>query len=399
MSAELIASGQPEQQRQTPAQSPAFDDVYRAHFARLRRFVYGMTGQAALAEDVAQETLLRAYVRMEHFDLNRPLWPWLKTVATRLVIDHSRSRSRESLTAEPAEDAAPETFDVTGERQLLRQAMQSLPERQRVAVGLRYVEDWKAAEVADAMGLTRVAAEQLLLRARRRLSSEYLALGGEPTRMRALLWPVFVVLGNMRGRLIRLRQTLATHANAQLPASFEGASQMVAAAALGGVLIVGGVALATPRAAPSDQRADAAIPARAFRATADMDAVVPRRDVAAVASSRRASTHVSRAALSRGTRLSSVNSGASQRPARSEVTKVEVAAPVEQAPVTPKAVATKRRSADRYILEVHVEGRAGDLPAGGGAGADTNCSGNSDVVKAACGAVDSAEDALPEDPS
>lgn len=400
MSAELIAPA-----RQEPlgpvahdaADSRAFDAVYREHFDRLRRFVFGMTGQAALAEDIAQETLMRVYVRRDTFDFNRPLWPWLKTVATRLVFDDSRSHRRESLEADPAEEAAGDAFDVTVERELLKDAMRSLPVRQRVAVTLRYLEDWKAAEVADALGLTRMAAEQLLLRARRRLSTEYLALGGEKApALRIALWPLLALVGGLRGRVARFRQFMSGGGAAQLPMSVDAVTQMVAAAAVSGVLLTGGVALAAP--APDEHVT--AVHATAFHAeeiravrggvVIEKAGVPARKQTVVTPGTQRPAVPAPAAAPP------VAPASASTPPPAGDVTRLDVqtAAPVDQAPARSGTQLTKERTAQKYLLKGRVEGSAGDLAPGGVVAVDANCT-TSRVVAAGCEALDTVDEPLP----
>lgn len=403
MSAELVAPGRQDHLRPVPNHEPAdaaFDAVYREHFDRLRRFVLGMTGNDSLAEDIAQETLLRAYVRMEKFDFDRPLWPWLKTVATRLVFDHSRAQKRESLEAEPVGETASDTFDVTVERPLLAKALRCLPARQRVAVGLRYLEDWKAAEVADALGLSRVAAEQLLLRARRRLSAEYLAQGGEPvSALRVALWPVLVFFTGLRDRIARFRQFMGTSTAAQLPMSLDGATQMVAAAAFGGVLLASGVALAAT--APRAVEPTAVRHASVFHAD-DVRAAVRTPAEAAAAAPARAQVQPLKAASPAGSAGSALGTAAQETTTSQPATKVtrlgvETQAPVDQAPAGSGTQVTKERSAEKYLLKGRVEGRAGgNVIAETAPALEANCT-TSQVVGAACAALDTVDEAVPSE--
>lgn len=404
MSAELVAPGQQHHLRPVPNHGPAdaaFDAVYREHFDRLRRFVLGMTGNESLAEDIAQETLLRAYVRMEKFDFDRPLWPWLKTVATRLVFDHSRAQKRESLEADPVAETETDTFDVTVERPLLAKALRCLPARQRVAVGLRYLEDWKAAEVAEALGLSRVAAEQLLLRARRRLSAEYLAQGGEPaTALRLALWPLLVFVTGLRDRIARLRQFMGTSTAAQLPMSIDGATQMVAAAAFGGVLLAGGVAFAAT-APPSPAETPAVRHASVFHAD-DVRAGVRAQVDTAAAPAPRAQNQPAKAAAPAAGAGSALGTAAQDETSPSasaaKVTRLEVeTAPVDQAPAGSGTQLTKERSTERYLLKGRVEGRAGgDVVAETAPAVEANCT-TSLVVGAACAALDAVDETVPDE--
>lgn len=160
-----------------PALAPedeVFESLYRSYFPRLVRVLRRRTGNAALAEDLAQETLLRAYLNIDGIDVTRPLWPWLKTISTRLVIDHARCNGREEL-CEPQAEGIPDDLERV-EDDLIHQAIAKLTGNQKVAISLRYLDDWKPADAATFLGINRIAFEQLLRRARRRLRAEYARL-------------------------------------------------------------------------------------------------------------------------------------------------------------------------------------------------------------------------------
>ncbi|MGH2691282.1 MAG: sigma-70 family RNA polymerase sigma factor [Actinomycetota bacterium] len=151
----------------------AFDVLYRRYFPRLVRLCTRLTKDAAAAEDIAQETLVRAHQHLERFDQARPMWPWLKTIATRVLIDHVRAKSREVPTdADPVEEGQVD-HGWTEEREVLAKALSKLPPRQRTAVALRYLEDWDGPQVAEYLGLSGLAFRQILHRAKRKLQSEY----------------------------------------------------------------------------------------------------------------------------------------------------------------------------------------------------------------------------------
>lgn len=226
-------------------QNPDFEDLYREHFDRLRRFCLGMTGRESVAEDIAQETLLRAYIRMEKLDLNRPMWPWLKQVATRLVYDHTRGeREVCSEDSELAVDTCADVADQLAERDLVARVLSRLPARQRAAVTLRYLEDWKAGELAELFNLPRPAVEQLLLRARRSLGAEYRRLGAD--RIRIALWPLLALLGRIRDRAVRLTANLGTASTTSVASVMDATTQAMVAVVVSSGLIAGGIAFADP---------------------------------------------------------------------------------------------------------------------------------------------------------
>jgi RNA polymerase sigma-70 factor (ECF subfamily) len=150
-----------------------FEALYGRFWHRLVAYCERLTGDPALAEDVAQDAMLRAHAHLRGFDVRRPMWPWLKAIAVNVAADQVRGRTNETEWTEDADVRVGDDDPVLVERQLLARAMGRLPARQRVALGLRYVHDWSPGEAADFLGLTRPAFEQLLFRGRQRLRMEY----------------------------------------------------------------------------------------------------------------------------------------------------------------------------------------------------------------------------------
>jgi RNA polymerase sigma-70 factor (ECF subfamily) len=161
---------------------------------------YQMTGSYQDAEDVVQETYLRAMRGMEGFEARSSLKTWLYRIATNTCITALNHRSRRVLPAglgppandpdahvfgdesvawlEPLPDAAlshrnsdPGEVVVIREsvRLALIAALQYLPVRQRAAFLLREVLSWSAAEIAETLDISVPAVKSLLQRARRRL--------------------------------------------------------------------------------------------------------------------------------------------------------------------------------------------------------------------------------------
>ena len=124
----------------------AYDERFRVLYGSAYRVGYRILGDRADAEDVAQETLARAFLAWrrvaEHAD------PWVARVAANLAIDKWRRRARA-----PKPDAAEATVDPNvAERLDLVRALRALPRRQREVVVLRYVADQSEETVADALG-------------------------------------------------------------------------------------------------------------------------------------------------------------------------------------------------------------------------------------------------------
>jgi RNA polymerase sigma-70 factor (ECF subfamily) len=145
------------------------------HTPRVLAIARRMLADAAEAEDVAQEAMLRLWKTAPDW---RPgeakVSTWLHRVASNLCIDILRKRRR--LSAEEA----PETADdapsaLTGMEQAerataLRDAMDALPDRQRAAVTMRHFAGLSNPEIGEKLGVSVEAVESLLARGRRALA-------------------------------------------------------------------------------------------------------------------------------------------------------------------------------------------------------------------------------------
>jgi RNA polymerase sigma-70 factor (ECF subfamily) len=172
----LLAPAQPP--RATTVQGcslVAFEHILRRYNQRLYRLALGLVGDAAEAEDVLQDSYLRAYLRFATFAGNSSLGTWLARIVRNQSIDHLRMRHARqavfSLDAElPRRDEAdgsvleqvptsdrtsnPE-FDLSREeaRAALEQAIATLPYPFRAVFMLREVEGLSVEETADYLGI------------------------------------------------------------------------------------------------------------------------------------------------------------------------------------------------------------------------------------------------------
>jgi RNA polymerase sigma-70 factor (sigma-E family) len=132
---------------------------------RLVRALRLQTGDAARAEELAQEALVRLWQRWRRVRRLEHPAAWLHRVAINLAIDDHRRRGAERRALDRM--AAPATM-VPPPSELgddVRSALLRLPERQRAAVVLRYLVDLSVAEVAAALGLSEGATRALTHRA------------------------------------------------------------------------------------------------------------------------------------------------------------------------------------------------------------------------------------------
>lgn len=151
----------------------AFEALYRAHVGRVHALCRRLTGDVQEAEDMTQETFIRAWQNLGGFKGRSRLSSWLHRVAVNVVLNQRRSRGRlmavESLTGE-----VPEPAPRTGRRpawgaQELEEAIASLPEGARVAFVLHDVYGFVHDEISRLAGCAVGTSKAQLHRARRLL--------------------------------------------------------------------------------------------------------------------------------------------------------------------------------------------------------------------------------------
>jgi RNA polymerase sigma-70 factor (ECF subfamily) len=150
----------------------AFRVVVDALGGALFRLLARMLGDAAAAEDVLQDVLLRAFqaMRAGRFDGGAALRTWLHRIAINAAVDtlRHRARRRDDSTAlvEPSAHAPVATLEARCALHRLAALLDDLPLEQRSALVLKELEGLSSAEVAAALGISEGAVEQRLVRAR-----------------------------------------------------------------------------------------------------------------------------------------------------------------------------------------------------------------------------------------
>jgi RNA polymerase sigma-70 factor, ECF subfamily len=167
------------------------------HRRELLAHCYRMTGSLHDAEDLVQETYLRAWKAYPGFQGKSSLRTWLYRIATNTCLTSLEGRQRRPLPVglgaprsdptdelverhevpwlEPLPEDAADPSEIVGSRESVRlafvAALQYLSPRQRAVLVLRDVLQWKAAEVAAAIGTSTAAVNSLLQRARAQLEA------------------------------------------------------------------------------------------------------------------------------------------------------------------------------------------------------------------------------------
>jgi RNA polymerase sigma-70 factor (ECF subfamily) len=162
----------------------AFAELVELYHHRLVTVMHHLVNSAEEAEDLAQEVFLRVYRGRKKYHPKAKFSTWLYTIANNLALNVLRTRQRKPtiplnvrdsgpLGPRPAEQMVLDRGDQphqSAQKQelaaIVQQALETLNERQRIAVVLNKFEDMNYAEIAEVMGLTTKAVKSLLSRAR-----------------------------------------------------------------------------------------------------------------------------------------------------------------------------------------------------------------------------------------
>ena len=167
-----------------------FSRLTEPYRRELIAYCYRLTGTLTEAEDMVQESFLRAYRALDTFEGRASLRAWLYRIAHNLCLNHVQRRPPlwRSLDEVGDRGTAPDAEEAGQERENVRLGfvalVQSLPPRQRAALVLRDVLGWNAEETARILETTVPSVKNALARARQTLAQH--PNGGDPADVRDL---------------------------------------------------------------------------------------------------------------------------------------------------------------------------------------------------------------------
>ena len=157
----------------------AFDEFVRVHGDSLVRLAYALCGDRGRAEDAAQDSLTRLYLRWERLD--NPL-PYAQRCVVNATRDHWRSagrRERRELLAAAHPAGSVLIEDMVADRDRLMRALSRLPHGQRAVIVLRYWHQLPEAEIAqilgNSVGTVKSQASRAITKLRTELRSDLIA--------------------------------------------------------------------------------------------------------------------------------------------------------------------------------------------------------------------------------
>lgn len=152
--------------------------VFAVERPALRRRIRQLVDNDSTAEDLTQETFLRAYGHLNTFRLGSNMRAWLFRIAANLAFDYHRQRRLQTLPLEsgdtqPHTSPGPEAQALSSEQAgNIQAALGRLPERARKAWLLAEIEGLSGIELARELGTTPATARNLLMRTRARLRQD-----------------------------------------------------------------------------------------------------------------------------------------------------------------------------------------------------------------------------------
>ena len=147
-----------------------FNDLVAVHMDDLRRFAFWLCGDRSLAEDLVQETLIRAWKSLDRLKDTKATKSWLLTIVRRENARHF-GRRRLQASETPTEDLAAERsdYDTSTEAFVLRRALDRLTLEYREPLLMQVVYGYSQKEIADQLGISNAAAGTRLFRAREKM--------------------------------------------------------------------------------------------------------------------------------------------------------------------------------------------------------------------------------------
>ena len=143
--------------------------LFREHWPRSLRAAYLVVGDAAAAEDIAQEAFLAAVRNLDRFDRKRPFAPWLHRIVVNRAIDWARARALRRETAEVEAGDEYDTGDLGTFSQGVAAGLASLQPEHRAVIVLRYLLEYTPGEIAGLLDLPRGTVNSRLRRGLDRL--------------------------------------------------------------------------------------------------------------------------------------------------------------------------------------------------------------------------------------
>ena len=159
-------------------ETEAFGELVRRYQNSVFNVCYRMLAERRDAEDLTQETFIRAYQRLGSFDKERAFGPWIRRVAANLCLNHIKAQKPATALIDDERDYQYETgeYNLEGKQQRseekgdIRAAILELPANYRAAIELRHYQEMSYKEISSQLNLPVSDVKSHLFRARKLLA-------------------------------------------------------------------------------------------------------------------------------------------------------------------------------------------------------------------------------------
>lgn len=165
----------------------AFGELVSRYEKRLIRVILRFVPEVEQARDLAQETFLRTYRRIDQFDPSRRFGPWLFRIGVNLTLDYLRKKKRrlkwsvfsDSPSETPVDPGTPDPRDEKDLSQEVRTVMDRLSEKYRSVLVLRDLENFTTSEIAAILNRKEATIRWRLAEARKQFKTLWVAHMGD----------------------------------------------------------------------------------------------------------------------------------------------------------------------------------------------------------------------------
>jgi RNA polymerase sigma-70 factor (ECF subfamily) len=160
----------------------AFESLVREYQQTVYALCRRLTGAHQSADDLAQETFIKAYFALSRFDARWPFYPWLRKIAVNASLNYLKSRNRErplldeaiavrGVEPRPVQDLPQARLEQAEFEEKFRKSVDSLPDEQKSAFVLRFYEGLSYGEISRTLGVPHGTVMSRLNRARQKLKA------------------------------------------------------------------------------------------------------------------------------------------------------------------------------------------------------------------------------------
>ena len=163
-------------------QAWSFERIYDEYKTPIYNYIYHLVGSREQADDLTQDTFLKAFKALPKMDANLKLSAWLYRIATNTSYDALRRRKLiawlpwQDLDHEPADVESADPQETIGTSELVHAALRRMPRHYRAALLLYTQEGFSYAEIASTLNIAESGVKMYLSRARHSFREHYRAL-------------------------------------------------------------------------------------------------------------------------------------------------------------------------------------------------------------------------------